>query len=224
MDEETLKLIVLGLITSGFTIILTKAFEFLKQKSEHHLFLKKTFFERKLEIAEATVEYLNEKADKFDHIGTILSKIDFIKNEDGKVNMKDRTGYSMDWIFDMYIDFDNVQDLFQIEIPPKAYLYFNLNKIKNPRKEFDKKNTELINDFKKLEEPIAKFQKLAESIDLEDFEKLSEEEKTEKAVKLIVPLLRIQVNLKKWAKLLFETKDDLQTLSLRIEKEFYKYL
>jgi len=217
--EDTTIVILTGLVTSGFTIILTRIFDFLKINREHKIHLEKHFFEKKLIYAEKTVEYLNEKANLFDNLGTVFSSF----HPDSTSELIDKELFnSLDMIKEIFLDDLDMDEIFKIKIPSGMWLYFNVNQEDLPNKEFDKANVDLIKDFKKLENILATYTLPSEE-EQERVKNLPSEEKTKWIVDFLKPMTELQIGFLKWATLLFNARNKLQKVSMSIEKEFKKY-
>lgn len=218
MNDTTI-VIITGLVTSGFTVILTKVFDILKMRSEHKIHLRKQFFDRKLSYAEKTVEYLNEKAELFDHLGTVFMSFHPNKTEE---LFDIKIFNSLEWINEIFLEELDVEEMFKIKIPPGSWLYFDLNPKELPNNDFDKSNIELIKDFRKLESIFDNFELPSEE-EQERIKNLPSEDRIKWIVEFISPILQLQINFLKWAKLLFDARNKLQIVSMSIEKEFKKY-
>lgn len=219
MENLNWQIILTALITSGFTIVLTKLFDFLKTKQDYKIHQKRLFFERKLNYAEKTVEYLNEKAELFDGLANVFKQMDFISKDTNDINME--TVRAFDWLQDLFLDDLDVDDLFAINIPPAAWLYFKISPNDLPNDEFNKSNVALIKHMKPLEKLFENIENI--NIPKEQIGDNPTKEQVAWILEAYKFMAKFHIGFMKWANLLMDASDKLKRVSIKIEREFQEF-
>lgn len=219
---DDIKILLTGLVSSGLTLLLSKFLDFLQSERAHKIELKKQYFAKRLDYAEKTIAYLNEKAQLFENVGIALKQIDLISQDKDK-NISGLNLDALEILDDSLIKGVSDEDVFILNIPPAMFLYFKIDPIDIPNQSFTVINHLINKRFHEIKANFSTF-KVPDEAEKERVSKLSAEERGKWILELFKPFIELQANFQLWSKTLFDTRDKLQILSMKIEKEFHAYM